>query len=346
MKTDFSLLRNTIVCFLGLFFSLSYGQKEYSGIVYDDATKKPLESVVVYLNGTTKGTVTNAKGSFYLELDKASNESLIISYLGYQNIILDPSEIEDTKHIVLYLKEELEPLDPVFLENDDWSRKKKMHYFKLHFIGSEKVQKTCTILNEDDVNLFYSSSDKTLYASAYKPIKIKNDFFGYTISYDLTDFEAKFKFSDKGRPLIKEVFFMGTSFFKEFDDTIETEDKKEYINRRKKAFKGSVLHFMRSLADNALVQNNFQLLYEGKKTLPDKHFKVSIEDGFANVEADVEKIAIKHNTSYRSYMIFNSKNTNFTIDGFGNYRPVRLFSFSGYMGRLKVGKMLPLDYEL
>ncbi len=325
-----------------LVFSFSHAQKELRGIVYDDITKKPLESVVVYLNGTTRGTVTDAKGRFYFELNTTSNESLIISYLGYQNVVLEQSTIEDKKNIIVYLKEQLELLEPVYVENDDWSREKKMKYFKKHFIGPESIQKHCSIINEDDINLFYSKSKKTLYASAYVPIKIKNDFFGYSISYDLTDFEAKFKFSNAGRLLVNSVFFMGTSFFKELGDNNDT----NYTKRREKAYKGSVLHFMRSLATNTLDKNGFEILYKGRNVAPENYFAIENKDGFAKIRVNAKKIGVVHNKSLRSNIVFNSESTNFNIDGFGNYRPVRLFHFSGYMGRLKVGKMLPLDYGL
>ncbi len=348
MEINKLFFRSSLFLIFILLFSSSYAQKkELKGIVYDDVTKKPLESVVVYLNGTTKGTITNTKGKFYLELNTASSESLIISYLGYRNVTLDQSEIEDNDNIIVYLKEQLELLDPVFLENDDWSREKKMHYFKMNFIGSKELQKNCIILNEDDINLFYSTSKKILYASAYVPIKIRNNLFGYSISYDLMDFEVEFKHKKGAKPIVKSVFFMGNSFFKEFEDIVNTQDDKlKYVRRRKNAYNGSVVHFMRSLATNTLKKNRFELIYRGKKVEPEAHFKVSMQNGFANVLAEAEKISIIYDKTLRSSIMFKSQNTSFNIDSYGNFGPVKLFQFDGYMGRLKVGKMLPLDYGL
>ena len=38
-------------------------------------------------------------------------------------------------------------------------------------------------------------------------------------------------------------------------------------------------------------------------------------------------------------------NTEISIDAFGNFSPVEAFYMSGYMGKLRVGDMLPLDFK-
>lgn len=320
---------------------------KFKGVVYDDITKEPLEACVVYLNGSTKGTITNAKGEFYLEVNAIINESLIISHLGYQNETLRQDQIKDNNNIIIYLKKQLEVLDPVFVENDDWSREKKMHYFKMYFIGSESIQNNCIIENENDIDLFYNASNNTLVASSYVPLKIRNDLLGYSITYELATFELEFKHKGKGKPVMKSVFFMGTSFFEEIEDTLNNEDTKaNYVSTRKSAYQGSVLHFMRSLADNTLMENGFELFSGTKKVKPRACFKVDTQNGTTKVLADVKKITVVYDKSLISGIKFKSETTSFNIDGFGNYRPVRLFQFSGYMGSLKVGKLIPLDYGL
>ncbi|WP_378172466.1 carboxypeptidase-like regulatory domain-containing protein [Aquimarina sp. SS2-1] len=337
-------LRGLFMVFIFSQYLSLYCQQELRGIVLDAVTKKPLEAVAVYLNGTTKGVITNNNGRFYLETNSASNEPLIISYLGYENKTIEQSRIQDKNNIVVYLKEQLEPLDPVYLSNDSWSRQKKLAYFKRYFIGSGNIQNTCKILNEKDIKLFYKLSENKLYPSAYVPIRIKNDFLAYDISYDLISFEILFKEGNNESPEVKSVFFMGSSFY---TDKIETKpDPEHYLVRRDEAYLGSFLHFMRSIATKKLRKNKFKLFYQGKKIRPKKCFTVEVENGFANVTTNKNQITILYDSSKFSQMLFNHKLTSFSIDGYGNYRPVRLFRFAGYMGGLKLGKMLPLDYGL
>ncbi|PIQ20888.1 MAG: hypothetical protein COW65_12385, partial [Cytophagales bacterium CG18_big_fil_WC_8_21_14_2_50_42_9] len=76
MKTIFSL-------FIFLLISLaSLSQNLVKGRVIDEKTNEPLEFVSVYVNTTTIGTVTNAKGEFRLNLPAGKYE-IIVSFTGY-----------------------------------------------------------------------------------------------------------------------------------------------------------------------------------------------------------------------------------------------------------------------
>lgn len=329
---------STYVIILFSFFSFS--QQQVRGVVYDAATKKPLEAVVVYLDGTTKGTITDTDGRFALTIDANFDESIIISYLGYKTVVVNPSTIVNQENFLVYLTEEIESLDPIYLETDDWSREKKLRYFKKYFIGELEIQQKCKITNEKAIHLYYSSSEETLYASASVPLIIKNKYLGYEITYFLRTFELKFSVGSSGLRLVNSIYFSGTSFFREYYRNI----KNKHIARREKTFNGSKLHFMRSLALKKLEENNFRVFYKGFAGNPYEYFRVELLNALAKVRLDVERVSILYDGKYQTDMWMSTDH--FIIDGFGNYSPSDQLFFSGYMSNQRVGMMLPLDYNL
>ncbi len=260
--------------------------------------------------------------------------------MGYKTIVLNLNNVVDQKNVLVYLTEEIESLDPIYLETDDWSREKKLRYFKKYFIGELWVQEKCKIINEKDIRLYYSASEKTLYASSSVPLTIKNKHLGYTITYFLREFELKFSEGSSGLRLMSSIYFSGTSFFEEYNRKV----KNKYILRRKNSFEGSKLHFMRSLALKRLRENKFRIFYKGFAGDPYEYFTVELLNNFAKVHLGVERVSILYDEKHQTDMWTSADY--FLIDGFGNYSPVDQLFFSGYMANHRVGMMLPLDYNL
>ncbi len=308
----------------------------FNGTVLDAVSKKPLEGVVIYIDGTTRGTITNTSGKFSLDFEISENVQIIVSYLGYETIYIEGLSLNKEKNATIYLEKKLEKLEAVFIQNDDWSREKKLKYFRANFIGNKEAQKTCVILNEKDIRLYYNATDRTLYGSSSVPIQIKNDHLGYNILYNLVDFEIKFAATD----WINSVYFAGTSFFTEFNSK-----NKRYQRKRNNVFKGSTIHFMRSLATNTLYENKFELYYKGFKTSLPKLLKVQKRNGFAEVYPLTEKISVLHHKKLKTDIMINTKDF-FVIDGLGNFSHSDKIVFNGYMGEQKIARLLPLDYGL
>ena len=62
---------------------LGYCQSTISGIVVDGLTQDPLPFANVYVNGTTKGTVTDADGHFNLTGVNIPAD-VVFSFVGYR----------------------------------------------------------------------------------------------------------------------------------------------------------------------------------------------------------------------------------------------------------------------
>ena len=63
----------------------SFAQTVITGQVEDPEYKDPLIGASILIEGTTTGTVTDARGNFELELDETGEVKLIISYVGYSD---------------------------------------------------------------------------------------------------------------------------------------------------------------------------------------------------------------------------------------------------------------------
>ncbi len=67
------------------------GSITIKGKVIDGSTSKPLEGVNVIIKGTTKGTISDAKGEFKIKADGAKI-TLVFSYIGYTTMVIDYDE--------------------------------------------------------------------------------------------------------------------------------------------------------------------------------------------------------------------------------------------------------------
>ena len=74
---------------------------------------QPLESVSVFIMGTSIGVTTNSKGQFLLNFSKIKNPKLVISYLGYKSLTIPVSSLKTDFGIIEMELDEL--LDEVVI---------------------------------------------------------------------------------------------------------------------------------------------------------------------------------------------------------------------------------------
>ena len=311
------------------------------GTIVDAATGEPLESVAIYFDNTTIGTTTNDDGFFSIDYTDATQSTLVISYLGYEKVFI--TDYRSKTELSIKLVETPNELEEVLINYDDGlTRKQKLRLFRKEFLGVSEFAQSCKILNEEDLFLKYDSKTKTLSASSKKPILVINDKLQYDISYDLIDFEIRFSNvnAQENRFLVNGVVYFGTSYYNDIDD----KEKRSVSKRRRKAYLGSVQHFMRSLYQNSLEEEGFILGERGFKTGPDKVLNIeSLENGFKKVELS-KKVDVYYKKNEGSE--WNVIPEFFYIDKFGNYSPIQGVLFGGEMGLQRIGDSLPSDYDL
>src|SRR5690606_12074021 len=204
-------------------------------------------------------------------------------------------------------------------------------------LGTDVAALKSRIKNEEDIKLRYIPSNQTLVAYADAPLKIINRFLGYEVTYNLTDFKAEFSTSG-GLRLTTMVYYEGYSLFKE----IRKKPSKRSLNNRGKAYKGSSLHFMRSLARQELSENGFRIFHKSFEVPPYAHFRINDKGELKEIEILLEKLVVVYEPLVQSAIQAEGK---FFIDVYGNYTPPQIVLFSGKMSKARIAGLLPLNYN-
>lgn len=321
-----------VFCFLVAYNSVV--SQQIKGIILNNKTKEPIVGASVYFNNTTIGTITNDKGYFKIYKNPSIKTDLVISSLGFETLNLN--SLSPSKLYKIYLKESINELEEVTISNNDpYTRAEKLAMFKKQFLGNNVEVKHCIIENEDVIKLRYLSKEHKLVAYSDLPILITNQYLGYKIAYTLEDFEVEYKVF---HPI--KVVYNGLTKFSELPI------KKKYKRHRKKTYKGSILHFMRSIYNNTIKENNFGLTEKGMIVNSKKTIHIERKNDLVVVTTRKKRIDLVYTykrKNLQSFILIDSRR--FVINQFGNHVAEPQLIFGGDMGKQHVSKLLPLDYK-
>ena len=215
------------------------------GTVLDAVSEKPLQNANVFIEGTLVGTSTDKSGNFKLNIKGNVSNPVIISYIGYETKIFPVTYFELNQIVrMTYKTKEIDEIN-VLSTSGPWSRNKMLRVFKEEFLGTTDNARSCKILNEDDIYLFYNENTDILHARSMKPLIIINKMLGYRIIYLLETFQ-------KSKAGIK---FIGYNVFEEIEPNLKSL-KKRINEQREKTYLGSIMHFMRYLYDYDIHKND------------------------------------------------------------------------------------------
>jgi len=223
-----------------------------SGIIKDSANGKPLGGVSVFLNGTSKGTVTRNDGTFTLSIPPGRYQ-LIASAIGYANNLIEISSRSLPTMLKITLHTAADELASVTVEpyvKDGWKRYGKI--FWQYFIGTTPNASECTIRNKEALRFHFYLKSNQLAVTAVDPLLIENKALGYELEYRLERFVCDFAshiVSYYGYPLFRDM------------STDDIEKKKKWENNRQLAYMGSMMHFMRSLYSHRVHEEGFLVRY-------------------------------------------------------------------------------------
>lgn len=349
-----------------LMLSFSVKSQILEGYILEKETEKPLQSATVYLDGTTISTITNEEGYFKLNGSGNKQSTLVISYVGYVT-----SRIENPfqyKKIKTHLELESISMEEVVIGKSVFTRKSMLKAFREYFLGTSKSGQSCKIANEDDINFFYDDVKNTFSATSRVPLKINNKSLGYEIFFEIVDFNVEFTRTSLERNFVRRSSFAGTAFYRDISNS-----KKD--KERQHSYLGSASHLMQTIASESWEKEKFAL-YVGKfQANPKEYFASKDTLGVKKVNLIKEPTVntpvykpLKGNIDYTKPITpeiigYEDKKVNFNIlydkkvqsvadfqqkefivDENGNYSPVYVVMFGGFLGSQKVGDMLPSDY--
>ncbi len=331
-----------ILAVLLLFPLLQIEAQAIYGYVYDTTKGNPLPGATVYLNGTTYGTISDQDGRFLIKTEREIKASLVVSYVGYTSVPINNPYRGEVLEVIL--KPKIDDLDEVLITRDTWSREKKLREFKRQFLGANRAGELCVILNEDDIDLWFQEANETLKASCDVPIKIRNNLLGYDIDYHLNEFEAKYDSPKRKNPYCRYAYYDGWSHYKNF--TTNTEVVSRFKESRKEEYRGSVMHFLRSLVNDNLKEEGFNLYLGNRALIPGRAYEL-LPRGDRYVLVFKRNFFVEYSAkNERSLVIKKNPKVPMIIFPNGIYIPPKDLLFDGYLAEERIGSTLPKDYKL
>lgn len=244
-KIDMKSVKRLLFTVLFIFPLAVLAQESMTGAVIDSVTREALPYATVYVNGTTKGTITDDFGLFELK-NVNFPVDVVISFVGYK------TQVHHLTSNPGYLLVELRTNDklPEVVITDYNERENIMRYFKKLMLGDNYWAKHATIRDEDV--LMFEQDGRKLHVWATEPLIIELPLLGYELYLDLVSFEAEHV------NRMDRCDMLGYYYYKPIDPGSKSKARK-IVKNRQEAFYNSSLHFLTSLYENRLEENGFKV---------------------------------------------------------------------------------------
>ncbi|RZK14458.1 MAG: carboxypeptidase-like regulatory domain-containing protein [Hymenobacter sp.] len=220
-----------------------------TGVVQDSVTHEPLPFSSVFLANTTLGATTNENGAFTLDRVPKGNYDIVGSYVGYklskQSITVVAGATAPA--ITLRLASSGPQLGEVVVKADAHQEDNYRKFSSL-FLGTTTFSKQCRITNPQDVDVLYNDTTKDLVATTDNYVQVENKALGYRIKYYGLHFQYNEASESSG--------FDGQTVFEEMTPKDEKQ-RRQWEANRVAAYNGSLTHFLKSVYDNNIAENNF-----------------------------------------------------------------------------------------
>ena len=330
------------------------GAQVITGVVCDQDSKLPVPDVYIYLDGTSVSTITDNSGKFELKTNSVMNTILVLHHLSYEPAFI--SRPFDGLPDTLYIKERIITIEEVTVRADQFTREQKIKAFREQFLGTTRAGLSCTIENEDDIELTVNTQTQRLFAFSDKPIVVVNNYLGYKISFILIDFQVQYRNVETiglGSDNAQNIFFAVVSSFTDLNP-----ESSRMKRRRNAVYEQSPNYFFKSFANGTLNENNFIILdgvltaqnyFAIKDTLSQKIISIMPNANISkpylvNSESQsLGMISVLHRKTDQTTINFMTDS--FWVDRYGNIDQIDKIVFTGQMGKNRAGGMLPIDYE-
>jgi len=222
-------------------------QGKLSGVVLDSVTHEPLAFASVFLANTTLGATTTELGEFVFQRVPAGTYDVVGSYVGYglskQSVTMNGTP----RQVTLQLAPTGNQLGEVVVKPEP-NKPEDVQKFTAMFLGGTTFSEQCHISNPDQVRIFYDEATKELTARAKEYVQIDNDALGYRLKY----YGLQFDYDDEDQS----ITYYGEPVFEEMTPRDERQQQQWTANRLT-AYKGSFMHFLRSVYDRRMKAEGF-----------------------------------------------------------------------------------------
>jgi hypothetical protein len=236
---------------LSFFFFIAiqniFSQQFYiRGKVIDGENDQPLRGASVYINNTTKGSVTDENGNFEIGNLQKGQYDVVASFVGYESILYTAKLTTANLHINFKLERKVTTIREVLILTDE-TRKHYLDILKKNILGFNDAAERCTIKNIEEVQFASGKNKDEVYAYTEKELQIENPLLGYTIYFELIDY-----YYNKATYA---SYFLGYTRYVDWGTNEKT--KRKWVRKRRQAYEGSTIHFFRSLLNKQLTNEGF-----------------------------------------------------------------------------------------
>lgn len=338
-------------------------------MVKEKGSGLPLPFANVFINNSTLGGATDADGRFTITGKIPEEFELVASFVGYTTV----SHLVQRKGLQTFTKNfELELLEDNLSEVElkakrdrGWERTLKMFKEVFLAVPDDPYGRDIEILNPWVLDFEKVNPDKGfnfVQATAVQPLQVVNKALGYQIDYHLQDF----------RMLRNASRFFGQAFYRQLNapDSIT---QNEWEQNKGLNYQSSVRHFSLSILLKNSGVEGFEL-YRANPNIPkeDRTRDFYYELGKSILPVQLEFIYVKPlgNGVYRIFLSerlevhhlnkpwLNDYYENiyhaiswvvapsgyFDVDRYGTLMHPTQLVLSGYMGRQRLARSLPLDF--
>src|SRR5690348_3577310 len=334
------------------------------GKVIDKNTSMPLAGASVFAQNTTIGEATDSSGNFKIWLPQGGY-SLVTTFTGYETQSIRVNASSDNDSLLFELNPEEKSLETVTISisnevEDGWQQYGT--FFTNNFIGQSAFSKLCFIKNPEVLHFYFYKKRNSLKVMAKEPLMVDNYALGYTIKFAIDSFTTNYNSQTN--------LFICYPLFTEMKGT--PGQRQMWKANREKAYKGSMLHFMRSLYSQTLEDNGFEIQFIVNNNGEDYPVKPGNVYGALNYKKDDSTKTVEfYPNQNRVALIYNdypekayteidtTANKNFQlstlifpggekffIDENGYFYDQEDLITNGYLGFRKIGDMLPYNYQL
>lgn len=238
-----------LILFLSLNICSLFGQTSLKGKILSADTHQPVAGANVYLSSTSIGTISDETGTFIIHSFPSGRYDLVVSFIGFETYKIELLSAHLPENFQVLLKPATKELQEVIVEpyeKDGWDKWGKT--FMDNFMGTSSFASECTLKNPEAVHFRFNRKINQLKVTADEQLIIENNALGYILKYDLTIFQFNLTNQD--------FLFEGFPFFEEMQ-TDRKKKEERWIENRQIAYYGSLMHFMRSLYRNQLIEQKF-----------------------------------------------------------------------------------------
>jgi hypothetical protein len=237
-------MRLLTLLFLAPFFIFAQQKFQLTGSVTEKGTTI-IPGASIFIEGTTMGTQSDAKGHYVLKNIPPGRHRLVASMVGYvpKLVLLEfPGKITELN---INLEEDNKTLDEVrVVGSQDKLWEKQFREFEKGFLGESYHRKEVFITNKEVVD-FTESSD-AFSAKASQPLQIINKSLGYKVTYFMDNFEKTNSLTS----------FKGLASFEKLVPE-DAKQERKWKRNREEAYEGSLKHFLKALGDNRIEEEGF-----------------------------------------------------------------------------------------